>query len=142
MISNVNLNASAHYKNVQNQTDGKTLAEKAAAAAGAADKIEISADAKSAVQSAQPGGRTPASQYFMEVFSVNFWSRGVSEAYEMALEAVRASIVADSNDLKYFESLVGETLTEDYAKTNFLIEGFTPETAPETVSTVDIKAHY
>ena len=135
MVSNVNLNVSAHVKNIVKQPDDKQKIEQVTLAAEASDRIEISADAKSAVSTA---GRSPASQYFMEVFSVNFWSRGVSEAYEMALEALRASIVADSNELKYFESLVGEILTEDYAKANFLIEDFNPSSAGESVSSVDI----
>jgi len=135
MISNVNLNASAPYSNINKQPDEKAQSVQTTVAQAATDKIEISNEAKAA----QPvKGRTPASQYFMEVFSVNFWSRGVSEAYEMALEALRASIVADSNELKYFESLVGEILTEDYAKANFLIEDFNPSSAGESVSSVDI----
>ena len=135
MVSNVNLNASAQIQNIVKQTDDKQKIEQVKLAAEATDRIEISAEAKGATQNE---GRSPASQYFMEVFSVNFWSRGVSEAYEMALEALRASIVADSVALKYFESLVGETLTEDYAKANFLIEDYNPGTAGEALTTVDI----
>jgi len=135
MISNVNLNASATYSNVNKQSDEKALNVQTAVAQAATDKVEISSNAKAAQA---PQGRSPASQYFMEVFSVNFWSRGVSEAYEMALEALRASIVADSNDLKYFESLVGEKLTDEYAKANFLIEGFDSGNPDEAASSVDI----
>ena len=138
MISNVNLEASARYSNISKQPDDRQKNEQATAAVTISDNIEISNEAKSAVQSAISPGRTPASQYFMEVFSVNFWSRGVSEAFELALEALRASIVADSNDLKHFESLVGETLTEEYAKTNLLIQDFKPSSTGETAPTVDI----
>jgi len=135
MVSNVYLNASAQVQNISKQPDDRQKIEQVKLAAEAADRIEISAEAKSAVSTS---GRSPASQYFMEVFSVNFWSRGVSEAYEMALEALRASIVADNDTLKYFESLVGETLTEDYAKANFLIQDFEPGTNGEALPTVDI----
>jgi len=135
MISNVNFNASAPYSNVSRQPDEKALEVQSTVAVEATDKIEISNHAKSAVQAQ---GRSPASQYFMEVFSVNFWERGVSEAYEMALEALRASIVADNNDLEYFESLLGEKLTDEYAKANFLIEDFNPSTAGASVSSLDI----
>ena len=135
MVSNVNLIASAQLQNIVKQPDDRQKVEQVTLAAEASDRVEISANAKSTVSTE---GRSPASQYFMEVFSVNFWSRGVSEAYEMALEALRASIVADSDTLKYFESLVGETLTEDYAKANFLISEFNPATADETAPSVDI----
>ena len=134
MVSNVNLVMSAKLQNIVKQPDAKQKIEQVTLAAEASDKIEISANAKNAVNTA---GRSPASQYFMEVFSVNFWSRGVSEAYEMALEALRASIVADNEALNYFESLVGETLTDDYAKANFLIQEFETETSGETAPTVD-----
>ena len=134
MVSNVNFNASAQVKNITKQPDDKQRIEQSKQAAAISDKVEISVDARNA----QPEGRSPASQYFMEVFSINFWSRGVSEAYEMALEALRASIVADSKTLEHFESLVGETLTEDYAKANFLIQDFKPEKTEETLPTVDI----
>ena len=134
MVSNVNFNASAQVQNITKQPDDKQRIEQSGNVAAISDKVEISADAKST----QPAGRSPASQYFMEVFSKNFWSRGVSEAYEMALEALRASIVADSKTLEHFESLVGETLTEDYAKANFLIQDFKPEKTEETLPTVDI----
>jgi len=136
MVSNVNLNASAQVQNIVKQSDVQQKIEQVTLAAEASDRIEISAEAKSAGSAT---GRSPASQYFMEVFSVNFWSRGVSEAYEMALEALRASIVADNDALEYFESLVGETLTEDYAKANFLIQDFEPVTTDvETAPSVDI----
>jgi len=139
MVSNVNLIASAQLQSIVKQPDDRQKIEQVTLAAEAADRVEISTEAKSAVGAE---GRTPASQYFMEVFSVNFWSRGVSEAYEMALEALRASIVADSDALKYFESLVGETLTEDYAKANFLISDFNPGSADESATTVDITVAY
>ena len=135
MVSNVNLIASAQLQNIVKQPDDKQKIEQVKLAAEASDRVEISAEAKSAVSAE---GRTPASQYFMEVFSVNFWSRGVSEAYEMALEALRASIVADNEALKYFESLVGETLTDEYAKANLLISDFNPGAAVEAAPSVDI----
>jgi len=138
MISNVHLNASGPYKGISKKLDSIQQNEQTTAVTSTADKIEISAEAKSATQAIQIASRTPASQYFMEVFSVNFWSRGVSEAFEMALEALRASIVADTNDLKYFESLVGESLTDEYAKANLLIDDFNTGTSAETASTVDI----
>ena len=135
MVRNVNLNASAQVQNMIKQSDDKQRIQQVTSAAETSDKVEISVNAKGAAGAA---GRSPASQYFMEVFTVNFWSRGVSEAYEMALEALRASIVADNDALKYFESLVGETLTEDYAKANFLIQDITPETTEEAAPTVDV----
>jgi len=134
MVSNVNFNASAQVQNITKQPDDKQRIEQSKHVAAVSDKVEISVDAKNA----QPERRSPASQYFMEVFSTNFWSRGVSEAYELALEALRASIVADTKTLEHFESLVGETLTEEYAKANFLIEEFKPVNSEETPPTVDI----
>jgi len=89
MISKVNSNTSVQAVNANKQADEIQQDELKSEAANAADKVEISNQAIKVSQGPLSTAQIPTSQRFMEVFTVNFWSRGFSEAFELALAALR-----------------------------------------------------
>jgi len=91
MISKVNLNASVQAPNTNKQADEIKQDEINSAAENATDKIEISKQAIKVSQAPLSKAQIPTTQRFMEVFTVNFWSRGFTEAFELALAALRFS---------------------------------------------------
>jgi len=68
MISNVNFNLSANIQALNKQADDKLRNESNSVATLTADRNEVSVDANAIV----------------DVFSVNFWSRGIPEPFDPA----------------------------------------------------------
>jgi len=136
MINKVNLSASVQVPNVNKQSDEKEHSVDHSSAATSADKIEISKSAS--LKSLSSVVYVPDTQRFMEVFTVNFWERGFSEAFQLALEALQ---VTENDDVDDYVALANEFLAKENIKAN--LGGKDPESkeiknAEETTNTIDI----
>jgi len=136
MINKVNLSASVLVPNINKQSDEKQHSVDHSSAAASADKIEISKNAS--LKSLSNIVRVPDTQRFMEVFSVSFWERGFSEAFQLALEALQ---VTESDDIDDYAALANEFLAKENIKASLGgkdSESKESKNVDETTNTIDI----
>ena len=136
MINKVNLNASVQVPDINKLSDEKHQSVDHSSAVTSADKVEISKSAS--LKSLSNVVLVPDTQRFMEVFTVNFWERGFSEAFQLALEALQ---VTDSDDVDDYVALANEFLAKENIKANLGgkdSESKKTNNAEETANTIDI----
>jgi len=136
MINKVNLNASVQVPNINKLSDEKQHSVDHSSAAISADQIEISKNAS--LKSLSNVVQVPDTQRFMEVFTVNFWERGFSEAFQLALEALQ---VTDDDDIDDYVALANEFLAKENIKASLgenNSESKEIKNADETTNTIDI----
>jgi len=136
MINKVNLNASVQTPNINKQSDEKQHSVDHSSAVASTDKIEISKSAS--LKSLSNVVQVPDTQRFMEVFTVNFWERGFSEAFQLALEALQ---ITESDDIDDYVTLASEFLAKENIKASLGgkdSESKEIKNADETTNTIDI----